>query len=614
MIPRRRFLSAVAAVALCAALPPLPQLHAWTHGQNLTPFAKTLQSFGPSGLWQLNEAAGASSFADVSGNGLTLSPAGTLLPGLLAIIPGAAWGRSVLLSTTGVGTGALQCASTSTFNYSALTAMTGVLTFSMPKSVPSATLFSKFDASISRGFYCIMFPNTVEFAVMTDGSNYRKWQCAVPIQGIQNIFVSWNGNPATLPIIKLNGVAKTVTLAAGPGTPTTLSNSIPFTIGGRSDGLFWPGLVQCGAFYSGIALTGGNGDTIWAAHEVPDTSFAFSHNEDTDQGSSDRGDYQSSCVMIRRNAVGTISLKGSMTTCGDVVSAPAGRAIYDYYGLTGMPVGAYQGTDCHVGGTAGTPARFVRDQFRPNDTRANPIYTDPTVFYPNIFNAVADNSHSVHAGGFLNSIAQWLATGSAAVTLWNQKLRFLVFAAGQFPNSPTTASPAGNFLSTGAGEWNAGGSDASSVGSAEAAAFNLVLANTTKPVYLVGIEICGNSGNTPPFSDFINCSMPGWGAANPIAFGGSSGTGGVWTRTAWDYVGADLAMQVGVFGESLPFYSLNQIAIPVISAAAATAGQNTSVPGSSNVKYITPKLVAGQTLPQWRSMVALYLEAQVPYA
>lgn len=625
---RRRFLKGIAAIALAVAVSfaPLPKLavkpvKAWSHGRDLAPYAQTLSSFAPSGLWQLNEATGATSFSDASGNGFALSPTGTLVAGCMAVVPGAAWGRSVMLSTTGSGTGALQCASTSTFDYSALTAMTGVLTFSMPKSVPTATLFSKFDAAITRGYYLLMFPNVVEFCVATNSSNLRKWQCAVPTQSIQNVFVSWNGNPATLPVIKLNGVAQTVTLTTNTGTPANLSNSIPFTIGGRSDGLFWPGLVQCAAFYSGNALTGANGDTIWTAHQVPDTRYAFNYIEDTDQGSTDRGDYQCSCVTLRRNAIGTCFAKGSITTCGDIYSAVAGRAIYNYYGLlaSGFLLGAYQGTDCHVGGTltpTETPSRYIRDQFFPTDDRSNPLYLDPFTFYSTICNAVPDNTLVVYGGGFLSSIAKAMTDGGPTfIALWNRKLKFGFFSAGQFFNSSTAATPPGTYPSTGGGDWNIGGSDAglgNGRGPAEAVAANLVLANTTKPIYFSGDEICGN---VPSIADNINCTMPGWGATNPIAYGGSSGTGSVWTRTAWDYLGPDAAMQIAALGvDNLPWFTVNQIATTTVSTADATAGQNTSTAGNGNVYYLKAKLVQGQTQPQWNAMVQRYLEAQLPYA
>lgn len=329
----------------------------------------------------------------------------------------------------------------------------------------------------------------------------------------------------------------------------------------------------------------------------------FIHDEDG--GSTDKGDLAALVAAIQFNRLQQISLSAAIVTCGDVFTAPATRDILDFYSLQAVPLGAYMGVDCHVGGGAGTPARMIRDRDLPAATRSN--YTDAATLYQTVLTAVPNNSVIVYVGGFLNSIAQFLNASGANVTLWNQKVRAVILAAGQWPNSSSTASPAGNFLNTGGGEWNVGGSDAgSSVGAAEAQAATDFVSKSTVPHYWHGVEICGNVGNSPALAEFINSTIPDtWSTTNPAKFGWGSGT-----RTAWDIMGVIAAVNIGLYGANNPYWTVNQIATPTFSTAQATAGQNTSTAGSSKNFYLTPNLGA-LTLTQWRTAMSTLCNSSI---
>lgn len=327
---------------------------------------------------------------------------------------------------------------------------------------------------------------------------------------------------------------------------------------------------------------------------------------DTDGGSSDRGDYQALATAMYLHRTGKIRLIGVCVTCADDYSAPATRAQLDFWGMTEVPVGAYKNSDILAG--VGGPSLAVRDTFKAGGSRNDAQYQAPALFYGGLLADEDDGSVLVVWGGFVNSIATFLNASAANVTLWNSKVKAVGCIGGQWPNSSSAASPVGNFASAGRGEWNIGGAGSAAEGVAEAQAVVDLITKSTVLHYWHGVEICGNTGNSPALADFISTTLPQtWNSAtNPVKSGF-----GTTSRTSWDPMGVFAAYQLAAFGTANTYYDRNQIATPTVSVVAGTAGQNASVAGSSNNYYLTPKLGA-LTLAQWRTKMQGLINALQP--
>ena len=569
-------------------------------------YSSYLSSLGPSGYWKLNEASGAATFADSSGNGLTATGVGNYKSGLPAIIPNRALEKSVLWGDQGRG----ELASSETFDYTAVTAFSFVCTFTQPTTAAASTgfIYSKHDpAGNAPGHYLMTYPSTMEFAYRTSTANRRIYTFTRPSPGVHHIVVSFGGSAAAAPSIWVDGVLQTLS-TSNNGTPTTLTNTAKFNLGGRADGNRWEGFMQEAAFFSGKALSSAEVATLWEKHQSVNRSAAIPFILDTDGGSSDKGDIISIAHSIYLHRTGLINLLGIMVTCGDDYSAPASRAILDYYGLTDIPVGAYKGTDAHVGGGAGTPSRLIRDAFDASGLRTDAIYADPDDFYRDILNTQANASVVVSWSGFANSIAAFLNASDANKALWNAKVKLVSCVAGQWPNSSDGASPAGNFAAAGRGEWNLGGSDAGAVGAAEAQAAADFITHSTVTHHWHGIEMCGNTGDSPALGDFITSAIPpAWATSNPLRLGC-----GTTARTAWDIMGDSSGFHWawdGLTGST--YWDRTQITAPVIDVSGADQAHNSSSAGSSNNYYLSPD-VGPLSTANWRTLMSQVWNALIP--
>jgi hypothetical protein len=579
--------------------------HGWLAPPSASAYDTAIAALSPSAYWKFDEPPGATTFADSSGNGHTLTGSGKYSAGVPGIVPNNSDKSALFLS----GAGHAELASSSDFDFTSLGAFSFVITFGMKRSPGTAFLYTKSDTS-GFGHYFMWYPSTFAFALWQNGSVYRTYRASYDPAilangpGLHHLVVSWDGNLSHSATMWLDGTALTVS-SDSSGTPTTLTNTGKFRVSGRADGYEWTGSVQDFAFFVGTAINSTQAGNLWTAFQTARSAAPTPVIFDTDGGNGDVGDVIAGAGLIHAHLAGHINLLGVCVTTGDIYTAPAWRKILDYYGLTSIPVGAYQGIDCHVGGGSGTPARTIRDTFRPTDDRTN--YSDPTTFYNSLLTGAGNASVVVVAIGPANSVAQFINSSTAHKTLWNQKVKSFYFAAGQWPNSSSSASPPGNYNASGVGEWNVGGSDASSVGVAEAQAAIDIVANSTAKHYWIGIEICGNTGNNPALGDFIASQVPNqWPTTNPIGLA-AAGT----NRTAWDSNALRVALNYEIYGASNNFFTANQINAPTFSTTAATAGQNASSSGSSNNWYITPKL-GPYTISEWRAAMTGMLNERIP--
>jgi hypothetical protein len=566
----------------------------------------------PSGYWQFDEAAGSSSFADLSGNSLTATGTGKYFSGCVSQIPAAPRRKSLCLA--GLGHAAL--ASSSTFNKTSLTAMSFAFTFTRSQGDATTYIpFSKFDAATTKGFQAVIYSDggiRLEFGVY-DGANKRTGRCTITDvpTGQHHCVITWDGNTSNNPKIYIDGVSQTVTANNAGSGPTNIGNSAVFRMGGRSDGFHYGGVFQDFAVWDTTELTAGNVTTLYSAHNTADTSQAIPMVLDTDGASSDIGDLPGVAHVIHWHRMGIINLLGICVTAGDIYAAPAVRACLDWYGLTAIPVGAYKGTDVHVGAGGGSsPAKTIRDAFDATGSRDDATYDDPVTFYDDILTGQADDSVVVVWGGFANSIADFLNDSAANATLWNDKVKLVGCIAGQWPNSSSSASPAGNFNITGRGEWNLGGSDSGATGANEAQAAVDFIALSTVPHYWHGVEICGNVGDDPLLSNFIVSRIPGaWATTNPLRLGF-----GNTTRTAWDEMGGLAALEIALNGlAGNPHWTGTQIATPTIDVSGADQGHNSSSAGSSNNWYLVPNSgVGSMSAAEWRTAMARQVVQLMP--
>ena len=570
----------------------------------LSAYTAALLALSPSGYWPLDEAAGTATFADSSGNGLTATGSGTYLAGTPGIVPNHSNKNAVRWPLLGQAV----LASSTTFDYTSLQPFSFVVTATTVTSALTQFLYSKYDGAASTGHYLLITGTTMQFGYATNASNLRIYAFPLPLPGVHQIIVSYGGSAAVAPNIWVDDVLQTLTPTI-TGTPANISTASVFRLGGRADGRFLDGFMQDAAFFSGKALSSGEAAALWAAHQTVYAAAAIPCILDTDGGSGDKGDLAMLASTIYRHRLGQINLLGVMVTCGDDFTAPATRAILDFYGLTAIPVGAYKDTDAHVDGGAGTPARLIRDRDRPADDRTNAIYKAPETFYNDILSAQANNSVVVCTGGFINSIAKFLNASAANKTLWNAKVRQATLHGGQYPNTSTAAAPAGNYLSTGPGNWNFGGSDAGTTGPgiAEAQAVADFITHSTVLHYWHGSDLCGNTGNSPILAEFVNSDIPSaWPTTNPIRYGWGTGT-----RTAWDIMADTASFQLALMGTNNSYWSLNQINPPVFDVAGLDHGQMTTTTGTTNNYYLTPKLGA-LTLAQWRTLMTAVLNVTIP--
>lgn len=172
----------------------------------------------------------------------------------------------------------------------------------------------------------------------------------------------------------------------------------------------------------------------------PDYEYSTSKNNvildlDIDGDSDDLGDVHISKVLHEN---GEINLLGVVTSTKQIASAPAVKAIFDWWNDTTTPIYAYQGS-LGVEFGSNSVALAVRNQFRPTDTRTN--YTDDLVGYRTMLAAADDYSVTIITTGFLISVKRLMdspADGISSLTgmeLINKKVKCLMIVGNMFPKT-----------------------------------------------------------------------------------------------------------------------------------------------------------------------------------
>ncbi len=150
----------------------------------------------------------------------------------------------------------------------------------------------------------------------------------------------------------------------------------------------------------------------------------------------DVGDLTTLSVAAR---LGDCEIAGIVISGKNPAGAPAARAVADYYGHSGVMIGAYQGSTIPTGVSVPSPSvmSVITDQYRPGDTRAN---------YPaalDAFRAIlmdADRPVVLVATGHAVNLAELLAAPASGVypsglDLIRTKVKRLVAVAGFWPAS-----------------------------------------------------------------------------------------------------------------------------------------------------------------------------------
>lgn len=630
-----------------------------------TDYITALKATGPSALYRLNETTG-STFLDSSGNGNTLNISGTVIKGALPLCPATSSQPSVqFMGTNGVpltggstpnptqGLG-LMASGGSTFDITTGTDFAGIasvdltlaLQFYFAKTITGATSwsFNIFSPNIQfniGGQLC-----TFSINASTDVAHQRGPSMVA--------FTYRSGGSATNAIsIWVDGNRQDYNRSQS-GTFTNAG--VPLMIGGRSDGYSVEGRMQNVAYYHGKTLSDATVQSLFLLHNKAERTSAIPYIYSTDSGTSDRGDFPGLAAAIQQHRIGRITLIGVMVSALDDFAGPTARVQLDYHGMQSVPVGTYQGTGTIPSNGAGGSAGLVRNHFKATGFGSvRTDYPSARVLYGQLLAAQPDDSVAVSIGGSFHCEADFLNAAPANVTLWNNKVRAVGCAAGQWPNSSSASTPAGNFLNTGNGEYNM------RIGPQQCADF---IAMNTAPVYWHGVEICGDVGNAPLYTASISgTTMTVTGTPNgfikapQFVLGsgvtantkivqqltgttGAAGTyqvsisqtvastsmGGVvntlpvlvaWTsptywdqsvnpliypafvpRTAWDPIGLLALVDQLTQGDTQPYWATNRIAVPVIDL---TTGHNSSVGGIANHWYFSPRLTGAQTLAQWQA-------------
>lgn len=550
-------------------------------------------AMAPSAYWRMNEAPGATTLADATGNGNTLTLSGYALPGATGITPNQSSRTSVeflgtnqtLVANPLQGSAAL--ASGSTWDSVAGTSFTFVGTVDM---CVSGVNFPVGKANAANGWYFIQNGGTWQFVCAGQSYNVGTGSKVGPTHLAFSIDYTTTTNAIN---IWIDGALTTLNrtgAAVGLSQPT-----IKFFLGGRSDGFSQRGRMQACAYWFGTALNDAQVQALFRAHNRADRTLApIPFIYDNDQGTTDVGDFISTGITMLYAMRNQISLIGAIATASDDYAAPCVRQQLNYYSMASVPVGAFQGSGIPSNPTGA--AQKIRQQFAPLDVRAN--YPDAVTLYGTLLTAAANNSVVVFIGGSLASVAAFLNASTANVTLWNAKVRAVGLAAGQWPNSSSTASPVGNFLNTGSGEYN--------LATLPQTAIDFVT-KVTVPCYWSGVEICGNVGNSPALGNFIATTSPAYYnlSSNVLAY--PSGI----ARTSWDQIAVLQIIEQILRGTANQYVSWTQSTAPVIQGAGVNAGQLTSSAGAANHYYITPKLGSLSTA-QWRTWMASFMSQELP--
>ena len=119
----------------------------------------------------------------------------------------------------------------------------------------------------------------------------------------------------------------------------------------------------------------------------------------------DVGDHAMMWALANRGEVNVIAL---ICSSANEYSAPAMRAIANYYGHSGVPLGAHKGNTPSVAGSNGSNYTFqIANQFgTPGDTRLN--YPDAVTVYRQALANAADSSVYILANGYYQPLRDLL--------------------------------------------------------------------------------------------------------------------------------------------------------------------------------------------------------------
>lgn len=163
---------------------------------------------------------------------------------------------------------------------------------------------------------------------------------------------------------------------------------------------------------------------------APPASSAPRYIVDTDFAG-DPDDPLAFAILIDAHKAGVINLIGVVVSSTVETSAPGVRALLNAYGLSSVPVYAYQGA---VGTYNNTYSAQLRDRFGvPGQTRAD--FVDDVTGYKLLLNAAPDASVKIIGIGGLTSLSRLLADSPALIA---SKVISLTQMAGTFLSSSGT--------------------------------------------------------------------------------------------------------------------------------------------------------------------------------
>lgn len=284
----------------------------------------------------------------------------------------------------------------------------------------------------------------------------------------------------------------------------------------------------------------------------------------------DVGDHAVMWALSNRGEVDVLAL---IASSANDYSAPAMRAIANYYGHPSIPIGAYQGSI--PGGmfaSSGYTQELTNQFGTPGDTRAN--YPDAVTVYRQALANAPDNSVYIVMGGFFQPMQALLQSSPDAISplsgvdLVRAKVRRLIPAAGWFPGGAS-----GNFVSDPDGA-------------------SYVFAHWPGEIVSVGDQVCGDTVTAPSTS-----SDP---TQDPIkdAYDLYGGTTYSWTQCALLYAarGIGTSFSVGGYNGQTIVADSSQP-----QPGLSTWSQTPSVGHSYILKQITPANMAAIVNPLLQS-------------
>lgn len=192
----------------------------------------------------------------------------------------------------------------------------------------------------------------------------------------------------------------------------------------------------------------------------------------------DVGDHAVMWALANRGEVNVLAL---IASSANDYSAPAMRAIANYYGHSNVPVGAYKGSIPSGGAASSGYTAQVTNRFgTPGDTRAN--YPDAVTVYRQALASAADNSVYIVMGGFYQPMKALLQSPPDSISplsgleIVKAKVKRLIPGAGWFPSGAS-----GNFM-------------------ADPDGASYVIANWPGEIVSVGDQVCGDTSTAPAAS------------------------------------------------------------------------------------------------------------------